>query len=171
MDCVVRMCGAYVCALVCAHVCMCVYVCVHACVCVCVSLRVHVCACSVALCFLPMLSTFVRSFSYFSSSSADSSGLKTDLHQGAMSSVPALHQAALDDDESACQALLIDGADRDSVDHAGCTAFNLSCYKGGVSVFRLLVSGASTTELNRPLDNSFPPHYFMSDWVGSSRRL
>ena len=76
----------------------------------------------------------MRSFSYFSSSSADSSGLKTDLQRGAMSSVPALHQAALDDDESACQALLLDGVDRDSVDNAGCTAFNLSCYKGSVRV-------------------------------------
>lgn len=81
-----------------------------------------------------------------------------------MSSHRALHQTALVDDGATCQALLLRRADRTRVDDCGCTAFNLACFKGSVHVFRELIIGACTLEVNMPLDNSYPPHYFGSDW-------
>ena len=82
----------------------------------------------------------------------------------AMSSHTALHQAALADDAITCQALLLSGTDRANIDDCGCTALNLSCYKGSMHVFRVLIVGACAVEINMPLDNSYPPHYFGSDW-------
>ena len=89
----------------------------------------------------------------------------------AMSSYTALHQAALADDAITCQALLLSGTDRANMDDCGCTALNLTCYKGSMHVFRVLIVGACAMEINMPLDNSYPPHYLDPTGGGNTRLL